>query len=386
VAGCKFVKDYEVESTKTLMRKEHGMRGRGALILLLGLLVFSGAFAQGTGSDWQYFNVFNLVRDTYGTQIPSNYTTSFGTVTSFTPARDKGWTTFETGSRVTETGVYGLPGVDNVNWYDEKLIQLRHDRAVLRLDLLAASSDIYITGIKLTIWGTKDFDPNEDLAPLKPSDARIFYDAWPTDEDKYTGVQFYVDRDDGIPAHAASCDIFDITDVEALPERILESKRTYYVDYSAPVGGGGVPADSFVYDPDDPSDPTLKWIKVASDIEVRGDTMNKWIGVFPFNNAIAIPAQSGWTGKNLPFKRIWIVIKTTGCHGCGEEEYEEYGDETTSFMVGGPIEGLSMADTFYIGVDHNTHVHCYINNFYQHKSCMVLKILNLKSLIFIKLT
>ncbi len=368
MADCKFVKDYEVESTKTLIRKEHSMRGRGALILLLGLLVFSGAFAQGTGSDWQYFNVFNLIRDSYGTQIPSNYTTSFGTVTSFTPAREKGWTTFETGSRRTETGVYGLPGVDNVNWYEERLIQLRHDRAVLRLDLLAASSDIYITGIKLTIWGTKDFDPNEDLAPLKPSDARIFYDAWPTDEDKYTGVQFYVDRDDGIPAHAASCDIFDVTDVEALPERILESKRTYYVDYSAPVGGGGVPADSFVYDPDDPSDPTLKWIKIESDIVVNGYTMNKWIGVFPFNNAIAIPAQSGWTGKNLPFKRIWIVIKTTGCHGCGLEEGEEYSHETTSFMVGGPIEGLSMADTFYIGVDHNTHIDCYINNFYQHKS------------------
>jgi len=344
-----------VNESKTIFRKERGMRGRGAVVLLLSLMVLVGTlFAQGTGSDWQYFNVFNLVDGGYGTNIPSNYTTDFSTVTSFTPARPHSWSTFKLDGSHTEVGVYGLPGVDAVTWMDEELIGLQSDRAVLRLDVLASSHRIYITAIKLTIWGNQHFDPNEDLAPLKPEDAREFFGVSATEEDYYTGVQFYVDRDDGIPAHAPLCDIFDNSDIAGLPERLLDTARAYYVDFSVPYDPTTA-AETLTYDPDDPTDPTLKWIKVGTASTPLG-TYNKWVAIFPFRNPIAIPPQFSWTGKNLPFKRIWVVLRTIGCHDCEDTLY------------GGGIAGITEADTFFVGIDSIADIHCYIDDAYQHKS------------------
>lgn len=329
------------------------MRGTAVVVVLCGLLALSGsAFAQGSGGDWQYFNVFNLVEGGYGDQIPSNYLTNFTSVFSYTPARGKFWSTYERNPLVWETGVYGLVGVDSVNMLDEIMIQPRTDRAVLRLDLLASSQMIYIAAIKLTIWGSADFDPNVDLAPLNPTDARALFGVTSVEEDYYTGVQFYVDRDDGIPDHAPYSDIFDSTDVMAHPEKLITSAVSYDVEFTTPYDPTTATIH-WTFDPTDPSDPTLKWIKVGTETTPLG-TFKKWQAIFPFENPIAVPPQASWSGRNLPFKRIWVVLRSNGCHGC---------DASTP-----GVEGISVLDTFYVGIESINDFYCYMSDAYQHVS------------------
>ncbi len=347
---------------KTIFRKERGMRGRGAAVVVLAslLMMFGAIFAQGTGSDWQYFNVFNLVKG-YPTPypgsgpggealIPSNYTTDFSVVSSFTTPRERYWSTYEDGAFISDVPVYGLPGIDIDSTIDEALIPVRTDRAVLRIDVLAASHTIYIDAIKLTIWGSQDFDPNEDLAPLNPDSARVMFGVSGSEEDYYTGVQFYVDRDEGTPGDPR-CDMFDVTDISGLPERLITDTTKYYLDFTVPYDASTA-RDSFVFNPYDPTDATLKWVQVGTETTPLG-TYKKWQAILAFQNPIAIPPQSSWSGRTLPFKRIWVVLRSTGCH-------DDNGD--------GCIEGISSLDTFYVGIDTITDFYCHIDDAYQHKS------------------
>lgn len=332
------------------------MRGKGTVVLVLvGLLMFAGLlFAD--GSDWQYFNVFNLCYGGYGTQIPSDYTTDFTTVSSFTPTRgafdggsylptSRDWSTYMRDSVVTETGVYGLWGIDEVHSLQEILIQPRQDRAVLRLDVLAASHTIYITAFKVTIWGSADFDPNEDLAPLHPDSAKAQFGVTDAEKDYYTGIQVYVDRDAGVAGDPA-CDVFDSLDVMAIPEHFITDSTTWYVDLGTP----WIPTtaqDTFIFDPNNPTDPTLKWIQVGTESTPLG-TYKKWQAIVAFRNPIAIPPQASWSGRTLPFKRIWVTLRSTGCHDC---------NATTT-----GIEGISVLDTFYVGIDTVSDFYCYLND------------------------
>ena len=343
------------------------MRGRGvAVVVLAGLLMMFGAsFAQGTGSDWQYFNVFNLVKGypspypgTGGDAlVPSNYTTDFSIVSSFTSPRDRYWSTYEDGDFISDVPVYGLMGIDIDSTLDEKLINNRTDRAVMRIDVLAASHTIYIAAIKLTLWGSQDFDPNEDLAPLNPDSARDMFGVSGADEDYYTGVQFYVDRDEGISGDSR-CDMFDPTDISGLPERLILDTTTYYVDFTVPYDASTA-QDTFVFNPYSPiSGPgdidtaAMRWIQVGTESTPLG-TMKKWQAILAFENPIAIPPQASWSGRTLPFKRIWVVLRSTGCH-------DDDGN--------GCIEGISSLDTFYVGIDTVTDFYCYLDDAYQHKS------------------
>ncbi|RKZ35239.1 hypothetical protein DRQ33_00115 [bacterium] len=348
------------------------MRGRGAAVVVFAslLIMFGATFAQ-TGSDWQYFNVFNLVEgypsEYPGTgpggvaQIPSWYLPGFSSVASFTPARENEWVGYEGHATATieETPVYGLWGIDMESTPDEDLIRVRTDRAVLRLDLRAATDRIRIAGMKVTMWGTYDFDPNEDIAPINPQHAYdMFYPTYITasnpDSAKnyYTGLQFYVDEW-RVTDHTKN-DIFDETDINAVVEQLGINNRTHDVNIGEP------DAVTWAFDtmpgtfgPDGVT-PIYDWVRApALDRVVDGHQLYAWQTTIYFENSIVIPSALD-PAEYLPFRRIWIALQTTGCHGCVGEN--------------GGIEGVSDLDTFYIGFTGPDDFYAYVDDDRNHRS------------------
>jgi len=356
--------------SKTFFRREKNMKGRGvAVVVLVSFLLMFGAVSAQTGSDWQYFNVFNIVEGTPpypGTgpggvaQIPSWYLPDFSVISSYTPARANEWIGYQDHPTMSieETPVYGLWGIDMESTPDEDLVRVRSDRAVLRMDLRAATDQIRVAGMKLTVWGTQDFDPNEDIAPINSQHAYDMY--YPTyiasnpdsAKDYYTGVQFYVDEWH-VTDHSLN-DIFDETDINGVVEQLGVDQRIYNIDQGEPTAVtwtfDTLPA---TFGPDGVT-PINRWIRVpALDRVADGHQLYGWQTVVYFQNSIVIPSVLGYS-EYLPFRRIWIVLQTTGCHGC--------------ITNGGGIEGISDMDTFYVGFTGPDDFYCYIDDDRNHRS------------------
>jgi len=389
------------------------MRKRRATLLMLFGLLLLPSFILGSGGDWQYFNSFNLVSPKTGdpyygaTQIPSHYNSTFSAVSSFTRVRnhtnplsgavvpDWNWATYERGN-ISEpgvdgntlrdiVGVYGLDGVDNVYRSNEILVQPREDRAVMRFDLLAATQMIYIAAIRITIWGNCDFDPRHDLAPLFPDSAvyafQNSYSASDTTRDYYTGVQFYVENDEGYEDVAYQQDNFDSMDVDAHVEPLMLTTDVHHYDLN--MSSAYVPATAgrvWDFNPLGVSnmDDVMHWVNRGSEnVVVAGVTRayTKWTATMVFHTAVSIPPQESWSGlgRNLPFKRMWVVLRSNKAH------YSEMrpiaGDPT---LLQGSIEGISSQDTFFVGIQDDIHTYppatsyldtsfyCYLNDAYQH--------------------
>jgi len=352
----------------TFFTKERSMKGKGATIVVLAsLLVMFGAMFAQTGSDWQYFNVFNLVEDhptpypgaTGDAQIPSWYYPNFTTITSYTPPRITEWYGFMDNPTmfIQETPVYGLDGIDWETTVDEDLIRIRGDRAVIRMDLRSATTPIKFCGMKLTVWGTQDFDPNEDLAPIHPDEAlAMFGNEYITgDPDSaknyYTGLQFYVEE--WRVTDVSLNDIFDVTDIYAIVEQLGITQRIYTVDQGLPTQEIWDFDDAMMFDGVN----IYEWDRAAAlDIPnhpvAPGDNHNlyAWQTVIFFQNTITIPAALD-PAEHLPFRRIWIALQTTGCHDC----------EGADPHIDG-IEGVSVRDTFFIGFTGPDDFYCFIDD------------------------
>ncbi len=299
--------------------------------LLLGLLLSVGAvFAQGSGSDWQYCNAFNVVSPAgtpggpvYGTQLPSIYTTDYSSVTSFTPVSAWRRGAFEVGSDGFESPV-----------------RMSHDNVVLRLDMLSGTDNKEIRGITLTIWGSRDFDPNEDLTPILPPDAAAHYGVDPTEADTLTGVQFYIDK--GASA-GSDVNILDRIDIMGIAEQIATDPITLYLDH---------------FDPTltDVLTPESQWTMVSS---TGGPYTGwkKWQTTIYFRDGIAVPYEGTFNSERygLEFYRIWIALQMAGCHDCcGESGMERYPGD-------GGIEGISNADSFFIEIESRNDIIVYRN-------------------------
>ncbi len=289
------------------------------MALMLGLLLSIGAvFAQGSGSDWQYCNAFNVVSPegtpggpAYGTELPSYYTTDYSTVSSFTPVSP--W----------RRGAYQLVG--DV----EEPVRMGHDNVVLRLDMLSGTDNVEVRGITFTIWGSHDFDPNEDITPLLPDDAAAQFAVDPTEGDTLTGVQFYIDK--GASA-ASDVDILDRIDIMGIAEQILTVEDTVYRD----------PFDPTAIDI---LTPERMWTFVtASGGPYLG--WKKWEATLYFRDGINIPYEGTFNSERygLEFYRIWIALQMAGCHECCGEV------DVTRFPGDGGIEGISNSDSFFIEI------------------------------------
>lgn len=295
--------------------KEKGVMGKKTVIaaLLLSLLMTVGAlFAQGgSGSAWQYCNAFNVVEPVgtpggpdYGDEIPSWYTTDYSTVTSFTPV-----STWRRGS-------YELDPVTG----EEVPVRMSHDNVVLRLDLLSGTENVELRGVKVTMFGSRDFDPNEDLAPIHPDSTAEHYGIDVTAADTLTGVQFYIDK--GTSA-MSDVDILDRVDILGIAEQltiddIVQPRDTY--DPSSPSHTADTLPAAHLWDLDSTATNGWKW----------------WSTTLYFEDAIAIPYEGTFRADlyGLPHYRIWVALQMAGCHECGEG-------------IGG-IEGISNSDSFYV--------------------------------------
>ncbi|MGC9316223.1 MAG: hypothetical protein ACP5G4_11455, partial [bacterium] len=224
-------------------------------------------FAQGgSGSAWQYCNAFNVVEPVgtpggpdYGDEIPSWYTTDYSIVTSFTPV-----STWRRGS-------YELDPVTG----EEVPVRMSHDNVVLRLDLLSGTENVELRGVKITMFGSRDFDPNEDLAPIHPDSAAEHYGIDVTEADTLTGVQFYIDK--GTSA-MSDVDILDRVDILGIAEQlaiddIIQPRDTY--DPSSPSHTFDVLPAAHLWDLDSTAANGWKW----------------WSTTLYFEDAIAIPYE-----------------------------------------------------------------------------------------------
>jgi len=278
-------------------------------VLLVFLLFCAGLFAQGgSGSDWQYANVFNVVNGGYGTWIPSWYTTDFSTVSSFTPVTPNLRTAF----------------MRSPDGTDEIPVPINHDQVVLRVDILSGTEDKELRGITLHIWGSPDFDPNEDLAPIYPDTARDLFCVPDTIEDYYTGMQFYIEK-----GHLAgsNVDSLDDRDIEGIPEQLLLD--TLFVQ-----NGPSTVVDTLP--------PAYHWNRTSP---VMGTAPHpgwkQWDATIYFKDGIRIPYEGTFnrTEYGLPFYRIWVVMKPMGCHRC-----------ISGSHLGGFVEGFSNRDSLYMEV------------------------------------
>jgi len=320
--------------SKTLKNgKEKGVMGKNSICvaLLLGLLIATGIFAQGSGSDWQYCNAFNMVEPDgtpggpiYGSQVPSWYTTDFSTVSSYSPATPWRRASFQWGT----DPVTGDP--------IEEPVRMSHENVVLRLDLLSATSSIDLRAIKLTIQGSRDFDPNEDLTPIYPPDAATHFNVGVDEADTLTGVQFYVEKGEG----GLSCvDSLDRRDIMGIAEQLILTDLVQPLDVYSP----GDPAHS-----ETTFTPAYVWNLDATDPITGWKT---WSATFCFEDAIHIPYEGTFNSAiyGLPFYRIWIAMQMAGCHDCG-------GDPE------GGIEGISNSDSFYVEIADRADMFCYRYN------------------------
>ena len=156
-------------------RKERkAMKNRHLLTVLCAILLITGLFAQPVleESDWQYSNVHNLVDGGYdggaGIWIPSWYTTDYRSVESFIPAAPGGGSTRPNFQRRTAFKLDPVTPETNEVW-----ITPNHDQVVSCIDILSGTDDLRLEGVVVTIWGSSDFDPNEDLSPIFPDDAGV---------------------------------------------------------------------------------------------------------------------------------------------------------------------------------------------------------------------
>jgi len=300
-----------------------------AALLLSILLTIGAAFAQGgSGSDWQYCNAFNVVTPEgtpggpdYGDNIPSWYTTDYTTVSSFTPA--------STWRRASFLPVGG--GVA------EEPVRMSHENVVLRLDLLSGTDNVELRGVKLNLFGSRDFDPNEDFAPIHPESTAIHYSIDVTEADTLTGVQFYIDK--GVSA-LSDVDILDRVDIMGIAEQLITDTLIQ-------------PRDT--YDPSSPShteDTLLEGNKWSLD-STAANGWKWWSATFYFEDAINIPYEATFNSAlyGLPFYRIWIALQMAGCHECGIGDPE----------IGG-IEGISNSDSFYVEIAERGDLICYRYN------------------------
>ncbi|MCK5833270.1 T9SS type A sorting domain-containing protein [bacterium] len=317
---------------QTKRRKEKGVMTKNSICiaLLLGLLLSIGAvFAQGSGSDWQYCNAFNVVSPegtpggpVYGTELPSYYTTDYSTVSSFTPVSP--W----------RRGAYEIDPVTGL----ESPVRMGHDNVVLRLDMLSGTDDKEIRGITLNIWGSRDFDPNEDLTPILPPDAATQFGVDPTEADTLTGVQFYIDK--GASA-GSDIDILDRIDIMGIAEQILTDTDTLYLDHFDPTRID-------VLTPED------MWTMVAtSGGPYTG--WKKWRATIYFQDGIAIPYEGTFNSERygLEFYRIWIALQMAGCHDCCDETGMD------RYPGDGGIEGISNSDSFFIEIEERNDIIVY---------------------------
>ncbi len=308
--------------------KEKGVMGKKTVIaaLLLSLLLATGAvFAQGgSGSAWQYCNAFNVVTPAgtpggpaYGTQIPSWYTTDYSTVTSFTPVSTWRRASFELGP----TG-------------EEVPVRMSHDNVVLRLDMLSGTENVELRGVKITLFGSRDFDPNEDFTPIHPQLAANHFDVMLTEADTLTGVQFYIDK--GVSA-LSNVNILDRVDILGIAEQlaiddIIQPRDTY--DPSSPSHTADTLLAAYAWTLDSTMANGWKW----------------WSAILYFEDAIAIPYEGTFRADlyGLPFYRIWVTLQMAGCHDCEDN-------------VGG-IEGISNSDSFYVMIAEREDLICYRYN------------------------
>lgn len=316
-----------MELNNKLKGKEKGAMAKNIFCAALMLVLLSGVmFAQGgSGSDWQYCNAFNVVEPdgtpggpVYGHDIPSWYTTDYSTVSSFTPASP--W----------RRGSYEIDPVTG----EETPVRMSHENVVLRLDLLSATSNIDLRGVKLTIYGSRDFDPNEDLTPIHPDSAADHFGVMITESDTLTGVQFYVEKGEGA---LSDVDILDRIDIRGIAEQLIIDTLIQ-------------PRDT--YDPssashhEDTLAPAYVWEHVSTD---PGSGWKTWEATFHFEDAIQIPYEGTFNSTiyGLPFYRIWVALQMAGCHDC----------ESVSFEGG--IEGISNSDSFYVEIAERTDLLAY---------------------------
>ncbi len=293
-------------------RKERSAMGNRTLLsILFGLLLVSTALF-GQGSDWQYANVFNVVEGDYGPWIPSWYRTDFSEVTSFTPATPS-----------LRTAFMRTPAGD-----DEMPVPVNHDQVVLRMDLLSGTEDIELRGVTVTLWGSPDFDPNEDLAPAHPDSAKDLYCETDTTKHSFTGFQFYIEK--GLAA-GSNVDSLDARDIYGIPEVLLINPDVIEV--------GTPPTTVDII-------PAYLWEDVTG---TTGHTSpyaswKEWRITFDFKDGIRIPYEATHRTDlyGLPFYRIWVVMKPVGCHECAESSRD-----------GMMIEGLSNRDSLYVEI-HDT--------------------------------
>jgi len=314
--------------------------------LLFGLLLATGLFAQpgGSGSDWQYCNAFNVVDpflnqlsgtglDPYGppggthdqgdSTIPSWYTTDFSNVATYTPTswvrrRSYKWNTPMTG--------------------EEPVRMCHEENVVLRLDLLSGTDNVELRGVKLTLFGSPDFNPNEDLAPIHPESTAIHYSVPLIAADTLTGVQFYIDK--GVSAQS-DVNILDRKDIIGIAEQLITDTLIQNLD---------------TYSPTDPAHREVTLLEanywdadsVSTDPSYSG--WKWWSATFYFEDAINIPYEGTFQSDlyGLPFYRIWIALQMAGCHECGDG-------------IGG-IEGISNADSFYVEIAERSDLICFRYN------------------------
>lgn len=281
-------------------RKERlAMRRKGMLVALIvvGLVMGWGNLWAQAGSSWQYCNAFNLVQG-YGMSVPSWYTSDFSRVTSYTDATPNVRTSFIiSGGR-------------------EVAVPLDHSQAVLRLDLLNASIDVALKGFTITIRGNRDFDPNEDLAPISRDSAAAFFGVTVDAADTLTGIQIYKEQ-----GQYAGSDVnsFDRIDIMGHPERFSSVTEYYNINPTNPAV-----VETLA--------PSVIWVKDST-----VGTWNWWHATFyledeaHLSDALLRPESYG-----LPFWRFWIVLRTIGCHECSSDS--------------GGIEGISNADSFYVQI------------------------------------
>ncbi|MFP4458249.1 MAG: FlgD immunoglobulin-like domain containing protein [Candidatus Zixiibacteriota bacterium] len=289
------------------------MGNRLVIAVLLGLLLFS---AVSFGQDWQYANVFNLVEEGYGPWIPSWYTTSYGRVDSYTPSTPS----LRTATMRTADG------------RDERPVPLNHDQTVLRFDLLSSTDDFFLKGVTVTLIGSPDFDPNEDLAPIHPDTAKTLFCVDDTVKSFYTGFQFYVEKGE---LAGSNVDSLDTVDIEDMPTPLQ------FIDDTLMAG----------------TPPTERIYPAAQSWE---DVTGTFAGTYPagwkvwqaqinFRRHIEIRNEADIDpAYGLPFLRMWVLMKPIGCHEC-----------IPSSNDGGFIEGLSNRDSFYVQIHETNDLHVY---------------------------
>ncbi|MBN2541659.1 T9SS type A sorting domain-containing protein [bacterium] len=291
----------------------------GAFVLFSLLLMGTNALAT-----WQYANSFNLVPPEtgapYGEFIPGWYTTDYSVITSLGVPRTSKYLRY-------------IDPTDDFNPLDS-------DAAFMRFDLLSTASDNYWKGIKVTLHGNEDFDPNYDLLPITRERAVIrfpdsVYVGGP-DMNTFMGLQIYEEQ-----GMAAGSDInaFDHIDLINHPEHFRDT-----LILCNPATLPMIVCDTLISDE--------CWHLDSTD--ANGWTW--WHAYKYFESNLMDRASWRETTYGLPFLRYWMVLRAEGCHSLDQEGGEFAGDQrycpyaVPCNDMGYVVEGISNEDTFFVSI------------------------------------